>query len=76
MGTKIIVFFIFRMVSKCLCLNRFLHTRRTGRVVGRSCQCMDGRRRMEGEVARTVCCSSKEEEDGGDSVFNQQSKRP
>ena len=31
---------------------------------------------MEGEVARTVCCSTKEEEEGGDIVFNQQAERP
>ena len=53
-----------------------MNTRRTGRVGGRSCQCMDDKRRMEGEVARTVCCSSKEEEDGGDTVFNQKTERP
>ena len=70
------MFFIYRMVSKCLCLNRLKNTRRIGRVVGRSCQCMDDRRRMEGEVARTVCCSTKEDEEGGDIVFNQQAKIP
>lgn len=59
------------MVSKCLCLSRSLYTRRTGRVVGTSCQCREDTRRNVGEVTRAVCCSSRREDEEGDRVFQQ-----
>jgi len=65
-----------RMVSKCLCLGKTGSTRRVGQVVGGDCRCVSGSKRGRDEVARTVCCSKREEDETGEQVLQQIIQQP